>query len=171
MSEPGKRMNEGMQKVAEVSTATVQQALGEMFTEIMSEVNGYALDRGDSLFETLATIPADEASRPISRQSANLAAQVNHIRFYMDVILQQKQGADWDGSWQVGPVNDAEWQDLIAQKIKDVAREANIAIVENRPLARALYAAAEIGDSVAQEHYKFVAEDWAYGYRLKNKKL
>lgn len=98
-----------------VPTSVVQQALGVMFQEIMSKVNGYALDEGDSLFETLATITAEEASRPVSGQSANLAAQVNHIRFYMDAVIQQTEHADWDGSWQIGPVTDVEWQELIAR--------------------------------------------------------
>ena len=74
-------------------------------------------------------------------------------------------------SGMAAPVIIAKGQDLIAQKIKDVAREANVAIVENKPLARALYAAAEIGDSVPQELYRSVAEVLAYVYRLKNKKL
>jgi flagellar biosynthetic protein FlhB len=46
-----------------------------------------------------------------------------------------------------------------------------VVIVENRPLARALYATAEIGDVVPQDLYKSVAEVLAYVYRLKNKKL
>ena len=52
-----------------------------MLDEIMSTVHNYVLDEGTSMFETLATISAEEASRPVSAQSANLAAQVNHVRF------------------------------------------------------------------------------------------
>ena len=59
----------------------------------------------------------------------------------------------------------------MAQKIKEVAREAGVTIVENRPLARALYASAEIGDIVPQTLYKSVAEVLAYVYRLKKKRL
>jgi flagellar biosynthetic protein FlhB len=69
------------------------------------------------------------------------------------------------------PVVVAKGQDIVAQKIKELAREANVVIVENRPLARALYATTEIGDSVPQDLYKSVAEVLAYVYRLKNKKL
>jgi flagellar biosynthesis protein FlhB len=69
------------------------------------------------------------------------------------------------------PIVVAKGQDLVAQKIKELAREANVVIVENRPLARALYATTEIGDSVPQDLYKSVAEVLAYVYRLKNKKL
>jgi hypothetical protein len=67
------------------------------------------------MFETLATITAEEASIPISSQSASLAAQVNHVRFYIDALLEQRQNADWAGSWRVGTVTEAEWQDLIAR--------------------------------------------------------
>jgi len=91
--------------------------------EITSHVNNYVLDDGTSLFETLAEISAAEASIPVSKQSANLAAQVNHTRFYIDVLIQQQENADWDGSWQVGPVNDAEWQSLIA-RLRDSVGQA-----------------------------------------------
>lgn len=69
------------------------------------------------------------------------------------------------------PIVVAKGQDLVAQKIKEVAREAGVTIVENRPLARALYASAEIGDIVPQTLYKSVAEVLAYVYRLKKKRL
>jgi hypothetical protein len=90
-----------------------RRAVLTLFDEIMSSVNGYVLDRGTSMFETLATISAEEASIPVSAQSANLAAQVNHARFYIDAVINRTENADWDGSWQVGEVTDAEWQDLI----------------------------------------------------------
>ena len=64
----------------------------------------------------------------------------------------------------------AKGQDFVALKIKRVAREAGVTIVENRPLARALYAAAEIGETVPPELYKAVAEVLAYVYRLKHRR-
>ncbi|WP_196591837.1 flagellar biosynthesis protein FlhB [Pectinatus frisingensis] len=69
------------------------------------------------------------------------------------------------------PVIIAKGQDLVAQRIKQIAREANVVIVENKPLARTLYLSAEIGDVVPPELYKAVAEVLAYVYRLKKKKL
>lgn len=68
------------------------------------------------------------------------------------------------------PLVVAKGQDYVAQKIKEVAREAGVTIVENRPLARALYASVEIGQSVPQELYKSVAEVLAYVYRLKHRR-
>lgn len=84
-----------------------------LLDEIMSSVNGYVLDEGTSMFDTLAGISAEEASRPVSAQSANLAAQVNHVRFYIDAVINRQENADWDGSWKIGEVTEAEWQDLI----------------------------------------------------------
>ncbi|MBP5199377.1 MAG: flagellar biosynthesis protein FlhB [Schwartzia sp.] len=62
----------------------------------------------------------------------------------------------------------AKGQDLVALKIKEVAREAGVVVVENKPLARALYAAVEIGGTVPPELYKAVAEVLAYVYHLKH---
>ena len=68
------------------------------------------------------------------------------------------------------PVVLAKGQDLVAQRIKEIAREAGVAIVENKPLARALFASTEIGDAVPQELYQAVAEVLAYVYRLKHRR-
>jgi hypothetical protein len=95
-----------------------RQALLEVLEEIFENVHGYMLDKGTSFFETLARVSAEEASIPVSSQSASIAAQVNHTRFYIDGLLDVVRTGeyvklDWDSSWQVGPVDDAEWQNLI----------------------------------------------------------
>lgn len=64
----------------------------------------------------------------------------------------------------------AKGQDLVARRIKDIARDAHVPIVENRPLARALYASTEVGDLVPAELYQAVAEVLAYVYRLKHRR-
>ncbi|EDL63959.1 flagellar biosynthesis protein FlhB [Bacillus sp. SG-1] len=58
--------------------------------------------------------------------------------------------------------------DYMAQKIKYIAGEHDIIMVENRPLARSLYDSAEIGDTIPEEFFKAVAEILAYVYRMKN---
>ncbi len=65
----------------------------------------------------------------------------------------------------------AKGQDYMAQRIKALALESRVTIVENKPLARSLYQAAEVGDSVPQELYQAVAEVLAFVYRLKRKAL
>lgn len=63
----------------------------------------------------------------------------------------------------------AKGEDYLAQKIKDVAKENHIEIVENKPLARMLYANVEIGELVPPELYQAVAEVLAFVYHLKGK--
>jgi flagellar biosynthetic protein FlhB len=67
------------------------------------------------------------------------------------------------------PVLIAKGADYLAQKIKDAAKENDIAIVENKPLARMLYYNVEIGAEIPQELYQMTAEVLAYVYGLKNK--
>jgi len=61
----------------------------------------------------------------------------------------------------------AKGKNLIAQKIKEKAREGGIPLVENKPLAQALYKEIEIGQMVPPELYEAVAEVLAYVYSLK----
>jgi flagellar biosynthetic protein FlhB len=56
---------------------------------------------------------------------------------------------------------------FIAQNIKSLAAENNVPLVENKPLARAMYKSTEIGDFIPAELYRAVAEILAYVYRLK----
>ena len=61
--------------------------------------------------------------------------------------------------------------DKVAQKIREVAAEAEVPVVENPPLARGLYASVEIDQEVPPEFYKAVAEVIGYIYKLKRKRL
>jgi flagellar biosynthetic protein FlhB len=65
------------------------------------------------------------------------------------------------------PVCVAKGMDNIALKIREVAREHDIPIVENVPLARALYATVKIDDEIPVEHYHAVAEIIGYVMGLK----
>jgi flagellar biosynthesis protein FlhB len=61
----------------------------------------------------------------------------------------------------------AKGQNLIAQRIKAIAREHGVPVVENPPLARALYSSAEIGDFIPPGLFEAVAEVLAYLIRLR----
>jgi len=63
----------------------------------------------------------------------------------------------------------AKGQDYLAQRIKEIAKENDVEIVENKPLARMLYANVEIGELVPPELYQAVAEVLAFVYHLKGK--
>lgn len=95
-----------------------RSGLRYVLREGFEKVEGAFLDPGDSLFETLATITAEEASKPLGPGSGNIAAKVNHIRFYLDAAIEANRTGeyrklDWESSWRVGEVSQAEWQDLI----------------------------------------------------------
>jgi flagellar biosynthesis protein FlhB len=64
------------------------------------------------------------------------------------------------------PICVAKGADVIARKIREVAGEHNIPIVENPPLARALHATIEVDQEVPAEHYQAVAEIIGYVMRL-----
>ena len=63
----------------------------------------------------------------------------------------------------------AKGQELIAQRIRNIAEEHDVPIVENRPLARELYRRVEIGDEVPDELFTAVAEVLAFVYKLRQK--
>lgn len=63
----------------------------------------------------------------------------------------------------------AKGEDYLAQKIKEKARECNVEIVENKPLARMLYANVEVGEQVPPELYQAVAEVLAFVYNLQGR--
>jgi flagellar biosynthesis protein FlhB len=65
------------------------------------------------------------------------------------------------------PVCVAKGVDLIARKIREVAEQHRIPVIENPPLARALHATVEIDQEIPQEHYRAVAEIIGYIMRLR----
>lgn len=65
------------------------------------------------------------------------------------------------------PVMVAKGVDAVAARIRDVAKENKIPVVENPPLARALYDSMEIDQMIPGEHYKAVAEVISYVFRLR----
>lgn len=75
----------------------------------------------------------------------------------------------YDKEKHQAPVVIAKGADFLAQKIKDVARENTIEIVENKPLARMLYHNVEIGAEIPPELYQMVAEVLAYVYGLQGR--
>ncbi|WP_051192094.1 flagellar biosynthesis protein FlhB [Butyrivibrio sp. VCB2001] len=75
----------------------------------------------------------------------------------------------YDAEESDAPVVVAKGADYLAQKIKEIARDNKVEIVENKPLARMLYANVEVGEMVPPELYKAVAEVLAYVYHLQGK--
>jgi flagellar biosynthetic protein FlhB len=72
----------------------------------------------------------------------------------------------YDSVTMAAPKLVAKGVDTLALAIRDLARRHGVPVVENPPLARALYAALEPGDTIAPAHYQAVAELIAYVYRI-----
>ena len=96
------------------------KALYTLLDEAFDNVHGIFLDKGTSMFETLATISADEASIPVGGRCATLAAQVKHVAFYLDVLEHNVRSGvfervDWGEIWRTTKgVSPAEWEALKA---------------------------------------------------------
>ena len=102
---------------AEHFTSAIYTLLDETF----DNVYGLYLDKGTSLFETLATISAEEASIPVGGQCATLAAQVKHVAFYLDLLVRNvrsgvNEPVDWGKVWrETSVVTTEEWEASKAQ--------------------------------------------------------
>lgn len=92
------------------------------------------LDQKTGLFHTLNSISAEAASKPITGDGTSIAAQVEHTRFYLDVLGQFMDGrterVNWQASWQVRGVTPEAWEALkedlkatyerISQKLRNI---------------------------------------------------
>ena len=74
----------------------------------------------------------------------------------------------YDAETARAPIVLAKGEDYLAQKIKEAAKEHHVEIVENKPLARMLYANVDIGQEIPPELYQAVAEVLAMVYNMKN---
>jgi len=65
----------------------------------------------------------------------------------------------------------AKGADAVAERIREIARESDVPLVENPPLARALYSSVDLEQEIPAEHYKAVAEIISYVFRLKGRAM
>jgi flagellar biosynthesis protein FlhB len=75
----------------------------------------------------------------------------------------------YDAEKGAAPLVLAKGQDFIALRMREIAKEHKVEIVENKPLARTLYETVDIGDAIPPELYQAVAEVLAFVYSLKGK--
>ena len=75
----------------------------------------------------------------------------------------------YDSLKMSAPVVVAKGEGFIAQKIKEIAAASDVVLVENRPLAQAIYRTVDIGEAIPANLFQAVAEVLAYVYRLKRK--
>lgn len=105
----------------QITLERFREPLLELLDETFSTTHGLFLDKGTSLFDTLQNVSADEASQSSSPDTATIAAQVDHVRFYLDVltdIIRTKHVVkiDWREIWQkVHRVSPDEWKAIQTQ--------------------------------------------------------
>jgi len=101
-------------------------------------------------------------TRQRKRMIANVpkAAVVITNPTHYSVALQYERGME-------APICVAKGTDAVAMKIREVAAEHSIPLVENPPLARALHATVDVDEAIPPEHYKAVAEVIGYVMRLR----
>ena len=73
----------------------------------------------------------------------------------------------FDAAKMIAPTIVAKGSGYVAERIKEIAKNHQVPVIENKPLAQALHKMAEIGDFIPVELYRAVAEVLAYVYRLK----
>ena len=136
-----------------MSTITSQHfttALRDLLDETFDNVQGHYLDKGTSLFETLADITAAEASVPVGGKCPTLAAQVKHTAFYLEVVDRSVRDpntprADWDEIWRtVSSVTPDEWE-AIKTELR-TRYNGILKLIEDMP---AWSSEAEIGGAIA----------------------
>ena len=119
-------------------TATLQvehfkQALTLLLDETFDKHHDLYLDPGTSLFETLETISAEEASIPVGGKCATLAAQVAHVAFYLEVNERAvREGSfpevDWAEIWQTTKEVDAEQWEILKKRLRQSYRSTQTLI-------------------------------------------
>ena len=103
----------------QIAITEVAEGFRFALTETFESVFGMYLDKGTSLFETLAQISASDASQPMGN-CATIAAHIAHTTYYLRALEDRLLGNDlsyinWETIWQeVNAVDDAQWKATIA---------------------------------------------------------
>jgi hypothetical protein len=121
---------------------TIGQDFANSLFQYMEETfepkhHGIYLDKGTSLFETLETVSAEEASIPVGGKCASLAAQVAHVIFYIEsferfALYNDNSPRDWGEIWRtVEKVSPEEW-DSLKDKLRDAYQRMDKLFRENK---------------------------------------
>lgn len=119
-----------------IQPETFRGVLLSLLDETFDNTHGIYLDKDTSLFRTLGTISAQEASIPVGGKCATLAAQVTHVIFYLDVlecyvVHHDTSRVDWGEIWRtVSAVTPEEW-DALKVKLEATYRRIEKLLREN----------------------------------------
>ena len=132
-----------------------------------------------SKYELKQEFKQTEGNPEIKQKQKSIARErlKNQVRVSVpkaDVIITNPEhyavAIQYDAAQMEAPIVVAKGVDLLAQAIKEVAKESDVPIVRNPPLARSLYKQTPISHMIPTEHYQAVAKVISYVYSLKGKK-
>jgi len=104
-----------------IAIESLKEPLLKCLDETFSNVHGIYLDKNTTLFQTIDSISSVEASEKISSNSATISAQVEHVRFYLDVLdeymrTNESRKVNWREIWEtIGQVTEEQWTDTKAR--------------------------------------------------------
>ena len=119
-------------------------------------------------------VEGDETTKRkiIAKGMARIAQRIKNTVPKADVIITNPThfavALKYDRLTMKAPTVVAKGKGFMALRIREIAKENGIPILERKPLARALYASVEVGKEIPYDLFKAVAEVLAYVYKLKN---
>lgn len=132
-----------------------------------------------SRYEVKQEFKQTQGNPEIKQKQRSLAREriKNQIKVVVpkaDVIITNPEhyavALQYDANKMAAPIVIAKGVDMVAQVIKELAKEADVPIVRDPPLARSLYKAIAINQAISVEHYQAVARVISYVYSLKRRK-
>jgi flagellar biosynthetic protein FlhB len=123
------------------------------------------------------SVEGDEASKRkmIAKGLARITQKLKQSVPKADVIVTNPThyavALQYDRKRHAAPIVVAKGTDFIALRIREIAKENNIPILERKALARALYSSTEVGTEIPRDLFKAVAEVLAFVYRMKNPRV
>jgi hypothetical protein len=98
-----------------IDVADFRGGLLVVLDELFETNHGYVLDPNETIFETLASIDAHTASTAPAPGMATLAAQVTHLEFLIDGLVNHfGESLDWGAAWQVSTITADDWAALVS---------------------------------------------------------
>ena len=143
-----------MANVTEQVIATLREGV-----EGPSNGGGYFLDTDAGLRRTLESLSAEEASRPWGGSS--VAAHAHHVLFSFEAFAARISGdtssRDWDESWRVSKVDDAQWQKLQQDLVRGYETLTNAIEANGNEIGTALAATTHLAYHIGAIRQKIVA--------------
>jgi flagellar biosynthetic protein FlhB len=140
------------------------QFMKKMMMSRQEQKEEYKQSEGDPQIKSkLRQIRQEKARQRMMSEVPNADVIINNPTHYSVAISYKAEKMQ-------APIVVAKGVDDIAMRIRDIAKENNIAMVENKPLARGLYASVDLGEEIPEEFYKAVAKVISYVFNLQHKK-